>query len=64
MICSSENFDYRTGELDSLIEEFLNPPEKIDISQCVGCQGKGWIYPEGFDKGAKNACEKLGRRSN
>lgn len=47
---------HRSGEADDLIEEFLNPPVKIDLSKCPDCNGAGWVYPRGFDKGAKK-CE-------
>jgi len=44
---------HRTGEADELIEQFLNPPAKIDFSDCEECNGTGYYYPDGFDKGAK-----------
>ena len=45
---------HRTGEVDALIESFLNPqlsaPE-VDASNCPDCQGTGFYYPEGKEKG-------------
>lgn len=44
---------YRTGEADTLIEGFLNPPTQIDISKCPDCRGTKWRYKDAsdFDKG-------------
>ena len=45
---------HRTGEADELIERFLNPPAPtppVDASQCPDCQGSGWWYPAGKEKG-------------
>ena len=45
---------HRTGEADELIERFLNPPApapQVDASQCPECQGSGWWYPAGKEKG-------------
>lgn len=45
---------YRTGEADALIESFLNPQQsspEMDVSNCPDCQGTGFYYPEGKEKG-------------
>jgi DNA-binding Lrp family transcriptional regulator len=45
---------HRTGEADELIERFLSPPASstaVDASQCPDCQGSGWWYPKGPEKG-------------
>ena len=33
---------HRTGEADSLIEDFLNPPPSLDLSECPDCGGQGY----------------------
>ncbi len=54
---------YRTGEADPLINLFLNPVSdqiKNPTVECPDCQGTGFWYPEGFEKGAaKCRHEKL-----
>jgi hypothetical protein len=61
---------YRSGEVDALIEKFLNPPppaELSDTSQCPDCHGTGFWYPEGIGHGVKKCVhEKLrkGQSSN
>ena len=45
---------HRTGEADELIERFLSPlapAPTVDASQCPDCQGSGWWYPKGKEKG-------------
>jgi len=47
---------HRTGEVDLLIERFLNPEEansspNFDSSQCPDCKGTGFYYPQGMDGG-------------
>ncbi|MBA3441198.1 MAG: hypothetical protein H0T92_15145 [Pyrinomonadaceae bacterium] len=45
---------YRTGEADELIEKFINPPASpalADASQCPDCNGTGWWYPKGAERG-------------
>ncbi|MGA9773116.1 MAG: hypothetical protein WBV94_29065 [Blastocatellia bacterium] len=46
---------FRSGEADALIEAFLNPPVKIDPSQCLDCSGSNFIYidPSNRDRGVK-----------
>ena len=54
---------HRTGEADALIEAFLNPasaPPLADASRCPDCQGTGFYYPKGVEKGvAKCQHERL-----
>jgi hypothetical protein len=53
---------HRTGEVDELIERFLNPtvPTPVDSSQCSDCKGSGFYYPNGPAGGvAKCKHEKL-----
>jgi hypothetical protein len=45
---------HRTGEVDALIEEFLNPPAAVavvDSSLCPDCKGSGFYYPTGLAGG-------------
>lgn len=45
---------HRTGEADELIKVFLNPPpaqKQVDVSKCPDCNGTGWWYPKGPEKG-------------
>lgn len=47
---------HRTGEVDALIEAFLEPhdtPEqpRVDTSQCPDCHGTGFWYPKGREGG-------------
>lgn len=45
---------HRSGEADDLIAAFLNPVSneaKLDASQCPDCNGTGYYYPQGKDKG-------------
>jgi hypothetical protein len=47
---------HRTGEADALIELFLNPgatPVIVDASSCPDCNGSGFWYPDGMEKGVK-----------
>jgi hypothetical protein len=46
---------FRSGEADTLIEAFLNPPAQIDISKCQDCRGSGFIYidPTNHDRGVR-----------
>jgi hypothetical protein len=46
---------YRSGEADSLIEAFLNPPAQADISKCPDCEGRGFAYvdPKNHDRGVR-----------
>jgi len=37
---------HRSGEADSLIEKFINPAPKIDVSKCPDCEGKGYYFPD------------------
>jgi len=44
----------RTGEADALIEKFLTPPPKHDLTSstaCPDCEGTGYWYPQGKEKG-------------
>jgi hypothetical protein len=53
---------HRTGEVDEVIERFLNPTvsTQVDSSQCPDCQGSGFSYPNGPTGGvAKCKHEKL-----
>lgn len=53
---------HRTGEVDELIERFLNPTvsTQVDTSQCPDCKGTGFYYPNGPTGGvAKCKHEKL-----
>lgn len=45
---------FRTGEADDLITAFLNPSPptpKVDVSLCPDCNGTGFWYPHGKEKG-------------
>jgi len=46
---------YRSGEADTLIDAFLNPPAPLDASLCPDCQGRGFAHidPENFDLGVR-----------
>lgn len=46
---------FRSGEADALVEAFLNPPVKIDPSQCPDCSGSNFIYidPSNRDRGVR-----------
>ena len=46
---------FRSGEADALIEVFLNPPTRLDPSQCPDCGGSNFIYidPANRDKGVR-----------
>lgn len=54
---------YRTGEADTIIEKFMNPPAApilVDASRCPDCKGSGWWYPKGEEDGvAKCKHEQL-----
>jgi hypothetical protein len=58
---------YRTGEADDLIEQFLHPSEptvQVNIDSCPNCQGSGFWYPEGVERGvAKCKHERLVNQS-
>jgi hypothetical protein len=46
----------RTGEADDAIAAFLMPEENaapIDVSGCPDCNGTGFWYPNGTEKGVK-----------
>lgn len=57
---------YRTGEVDSLIEKFVNPPALqtpvVDTSLCPDCNGSGWWYPKGERNGVAK-CKHEGLNS-
>ena len=36
----------RTGEDDSQIESFLNPPPQVDLTKCLDCNGTGFKQVE------------------
>ena len=46
---------YRSGEVDPIIEEFLQPiapaSEPADTSECPDCHGTGFWYPKGVERG-------------
>ncbi len=46
---------YRSGEVDPLIENFLQPlpptPTPADSSKCPDCHGTGYWYPKGIERG-------------
>jgi predicted transcriptional regulator len=44
---------FRSGEADTQIEAFLNPPISVESSSCPDCGGSGYYYPEGVEKGVK-----------
>lgn len=44
---------FRSGEADTQIEAFLNPPVSVESSGCPDCGGSGYYYPEGVEKGVK-----------
>lgn len=46
---------FKSGSDDEFIEIFLNPPAKLDVSQCPDCRGVGHFYvdPANPDKGVK-----------
>lgn len=46
---------FRSGEADTFIEAFLNPPAQVDTTQCPDCKGRGFIYmdPTNADLGVK-----------
>ena len=54
---------HRSGEADELIEHFLKPPaepDPPDPSECPDCQGTGFWYPKGIERGvAKCKHERL-----
>jgi hypothetical protein len=58
---------HRTGEVDALIESFLNKPfekksERVAPTECPDCNGTGYWYPQGKEKGvARCRHEKLKR---
>lgn len=45
----------RSGEADALIAAFLNPPARLDPSQCPDCSGSNFIYidPSNRDRGVR-----------
>ncbi len=53
---------HRSGEADTLIGVFFaptNPTVEIDTSHCPDCQGTGYWYPQGNDKGVAR-CKHAG----
>jgi hypothetical protein len=47
---------FRSGEADTQIEAFLNPPASstnFKVDGCPDCGGSGYYYPEGVEKGVK-----------
>lgn len=44
---------FRSGEADTQIEAFLNPPATVESGGCPDCGGSGYYYPEGVEKGVK-----------
>lgn len=44
---------FRSGEADTQIEAFLNPPVSVESGDCPDCGGSGYYYPEGVEKGVK-----------
>ena len=44
---------FRSGEFDAQIEGFLSPQSSTDSSRCPDCEGTGYFYPEGVEKGVK-----------
>jgi len=55
---------YRSGEADSLIEEFLHAPRAPDVSLCPDCEGRGVYYPLGIgSEGGVKKCEHERLRS-
>jgi hypothetical protein len=47
---------FRSGEFDAQIEAFLNPlapASAIKADGCPDCEGSGYYYPEGVEKGVK-----------
>jgi hypothetical protein len=44
---------FRSGEADTQIEAFLNPPVSVKSSGCPDCGGSGYYYPESVEKGVK-----------
>jgi len=52
---------YRSGEADELIELFLKPPVEPDLltsSKCPDCQGTGFWYPKGIERGVAKCKHK------
>ena len=52
---------YRSGEADELIELFLKPsvePDPSDSSNCPDCQGTGFWYPKGIERGVAKCKHK------
>jgi hypothetical protein len=47
---------FRSGEVDAQIEAFLNAPASstsLKVDECPDCDGSGYYYPEGVEKGVK-----------
>ena len=44
---------FRSGEADTQIEAFLNPPVSVESGGCPDCGGSGYYYPKGVEKGVK-----------
>ena len=44
---------YRTGEADTLVEEWLKNKDapKFEVERCPDCNGSGFIYPNGIEGG-------------
>jgi hypothetical protein len=48
---------FRSGESDELIDAWLSPPASPDISKCPDCEGRGFVYPNGFEAGQVIRCK-------
>jgi hypothetical protein len=44
---------FRSGDFDAQVEAFLKPSTPPSSSSCPDCEGTGYFYPEGVDKGVK-----------
>jgi hypothetical protein len=44
---------FRTGEADTLVEEWLKSKDtpKFDMEKCPDCNGSGFVYPNGIEGG-------------
>jgi hypothetical protein len=56
---------YRTGEADTLIQEWLKSKDspRIEIDDCPDCKGTGFIYPNGIEGGVVRCKHPSLRRS-
>jgi hypothetical protein len=41
------------AEGTELPDETMRTPPSVDVSKCPDCNGSGWHYPEGMEKGVK-----------